>query len=35
MRRRLHTTRNVCATMVSIDQPGTPIMCPTCGSRVI
>lgn len=35
MRRRLHTERVVCATMVPIDGRTVPVLCPSCGSRVI
>lgn len=35
MRRRLHTTRIVCRTMVCIDSQTLPVMCPSCGSRVM
>jgi len=34
-RRRLHTQRVVCETMVCIDGHTVPIICPTCGSRVM
>lgn len=35
VRRRMHTARTVCRTMVPIFGQTAPILCPSCGSRVI